>query len=483
MSTFSGLNTATTALWAQRRGLDVTGQNIANVNTEGYSRQRVDLQAMGGTGMPAFYSVSNGTNGGVEVAGVVRIRDSFLEGRAHTEYATQARLTVQNDAYEQIQQAVREPGDTGIQSQLSDMWAAWGDVANHPTDIPARSQLLQRTQTLASGIAAARSALDGQWAQTRESLGALVDDVNATAADIAKLNDSIRRATQDGKSANELTDQRDVLVLKLAGQVGATVRPAENGVVNVLVGGVTLVAGGTATRLATQGAVNPDDVATDAPRIVTVPGGTNVTPGGTAEGQIDVLTRVVPDYRTGLDAVSQDLVTRVNALHRHSGAEGAPGSYDLTGAPAGDLLTFDAATGEITLAFTDPAKVAASRQAPEYNTPGDPTSGVKTPAADAGVADAIAQLRIETGGADMRYRGMIVELGIQAAVVERNLGIQSVITTNVDAARESVAGVNLDEEMSNMLQFQHAYSAAARMVTAIDEALDVLINRTGVVGR
>ena len=77
---------------------------------------------------------------------------------------------------------------------------------------------------------------------------------------------------------------------------------------------------------------------------------------------------------------------------------------------------------------------------------------------------------------------MIVELGVQSAVSQRNLGIQSVITGQVDAARESVAGVNLDEEMTNMLSFQHAYTAASRLVSAIDEMLDVLINRTGRVG-
>ena len=86
-------------------------------------------------------------------------------------------------------------------------------------------------------------------------------------------------------------------------------------------------------------------------------------------------------------------------------------------------------------------------------------------------------------GTDAGYRKMIVELGVQSAVSQRNLGIQGVITTQVDAARESVSGVNLDEEMSNMLQFQHAYAAAGRMITAIDETLDVLINRTGIVGR
>ena len=101
---------------------------------------------------------------------------------------------------------------------------------------------------------------------------------------------------------------------------------------------------------------------------------------------------------------------------------------------------------------------------------------------DRGNADKIAQLATEAG-VDARYRGMIVELGVQSAVSQRNLHIQASITTTVDAARESVAGVNLDEELTNMLSYQHAYAAAGRMITAIDEALDVLINGTGRVGR
>jgi flagellar hook-associated protein FlgK len=150
--------------------------------------------------------------------------------------------------------------------------------------------------------------------------------------------------------------------------------------------------------------------------------------------------------------------------------------YDLNGAAGTNLLgssggPISAAT--IVVAISDPALLAASKVAP--------TAGV--PAMDNGNADAIAQLRQLTTGADADYRRMIVELGVQSAVAQRNLDIQSVITTQVDAARESVAGVNIDEEMTNMLQFQHAYAAAGRLVTAIDETLDVLINRTGIVGR
>ncbi|MFW3170452.1 flagellar hook-associated protein FlgK [Geodermatophilus sp. CPCC 206100] len=466
MSTFGGLNTATTALWAQRRGLDVTGQNIANVNTEGYSRQRVDLRAMGGIAVPAIYSVSSGVGSGVSADQVNRIRDVFLEGRAQTEYAATAQLTAEAGAYEMVEQALREPGDTGIQSQLSDVWAAWGDVANHPTDGAARSQLLQRLGTLVGGFQAARSEMDGQWGQTQENLVALVDEVNAVAGDVAKLNDAIRRSSLNGKPANELADQRDALVLRLSEAVGATARPTDDGGITVFVGGVTLVSDASTTKLQVRAATGPDDLAGGNPRVVTAGSGTQVSVGGTAAGQITALREILPASRTQLDTVAAELARQVNDIHEQGfGRGGETGLPLFVPAPPATVVT--AATIRVNPAV-GPDQVAAAEV---------------TDSTDAEIADRIANLRTATGSPDALYRAGIVSLGVQAAVSNRNLDIQRVITTNVDAARESVAGVNLDEEMSNMLQFQHAYSAAARMVTAIDEALDVLINRTGVVGR
>jgi flagellar hook-associated protein 1 FlgK len=468
MSTFSSLNAATTALWAQRRALDVTGQNIANVNTEGYSRQRVDLAAMGGSVVPAFFSTSTGIGSGVSADDVIRIRDAFLEGRGHTETANSARLTVENETYELVEQAFREPGDTGIQSLLSDMWSGWEDVANQPQDNAARGQVLKRLETLVGGIHFSQASLGAQWTQSRESLDVLVDDVNSAASSIADLNKAILRANQSGLPANDLSDQREVLVMKIAGQVGATVRHGDYGVVDVLVGGMTLVAGSTAASLATAGTYSVDGVAGDPARIVTGTGGYTVRVGGTAEGQLNSLNTIIPNYRKALDDTAVSLATSLNTAHA--------AGYDQTGAAGGPLLgstsgPITAAT--LTVTVTDPKKIAASSMAP--------VAGV--PALDHGNADAIAQLRQSATSTDAGYRKMIVELGVQAAVAGRNLDIQSVITTQVDAARESVAGVNIDEEMTNMLSFQHAYSAAGRLVTAIDETLDQLINRTGLVGR
>jgi flagellar hook-associated protein 1 FlgK len=213
-----------------------------------------------------------------------------------------------------------------------------------------------------------------------------------------------------------------------------------------------------------------DGVSADPPRIVTGVGGYTVRTGGTAEGQLNSLNTIIPDYRNNLDATAVSLATALNTAHANG--------FDLNGAAGTPLL--GSASGPITAASltvltTDPKKIAASSVGP--------TAGVA--ALDHGNADAIAQLRQLTTGptaTDANYRKMIVELGVQSAVARRNLDIQSVITTQVDAARDSVAGVNIDEEMTNMLSFQHAYSAAGRLITAIDETLDKLINGTGRVG-
>ena len=465
MSTFSGLNAATTALWANRRALDVTGQNVANVNTEGYSRQRVDLAAIGGSAVPAFFSTSTGIGQGVSADDVLRIRDVFLEGRGHTEHGNLSQLAAETGSYELIEQAFREPGDTGIQKMLSEVWSGWQDVANNPADPAARGQVLKRLETLASALHFSQEQLGGQWTQTRENLGVLVDDVNAAAENIAELNVAIQRARQGGLPANDLADRRDVLVMKLADQVGASVRQGKDGMLDVVVGGMTLISGGSAAKFALSGATDPDGTGGDPVRIVTAIGNLNVNAGGTAGGQLTAMNTIIPGYREKLDAMASNLATRLNTAHGEgfdlTGAAGGP----VFGSPDGSPVT----AANITVLITDTDRIAASGVAGAANL--DRTN-----------ADRIAQLAT-TAGIDEGYRTMIVELGVQSAVSQRNFAIQSSITTTVDAARESVAGVNLDEELTNMLSYQHAYAAAGRMITAIDEALDVLINRTGLVGR
>jgi flagellar hook-associated protein 1 len=267
--------------------------------------------------------------------------------------------------------------------------------------------------------------------------------------------------------------------MQLSEKVGAISVTAEDGMVDVIVGGTTLVAGGSALGLRVAGVDDPDTVGTgDDPRLVTAPGGTTLAVGGTAGGQLAVLSTTLPSYRNALDGLARDLVGKINAVQAGGfdvyGASGAaePLMDDGSGNPVVDLANVNA--GNISLRVTRPELIAAAGTAPGV---------LGQPSADGANAEAFFDLSLEDGGVDATYRALVVALGVEASVASRDVEVQKVISTQVDAARESVSGVNLDEEMTNMLSFQHAYSAAARMVSAIDEALDTLINRTGLVGR
>ena len=462
MSSFSGLNLGLTSLYAQRRGLELTGHNIANANTEGYSRQRLQLEANAGPLLGAVHSVWNGAGNGVEVADVQRLRDSFLESRALTERGTDTALRGGQVLLSRVEAILTEPSTSGLQAQMAEFWEGWGPVANKADELAARSQLLERASTLATGLNQASAQIGLQWAATHEQLNATVDEVNAIVASVADFNRAIVTATRSGLSPNDITDQRDVLVQRLGELVGATVRPAEAGAVDVFLGGTALVRGADFERLQVQGSEE-----------LTTPAGTvsigwerdgYVAPvGGAAGGMVNGLNDILPRYRDGLDAIAVKLVETVNAQHARG--------YDQDGQPGGDFFSGDSAAS-LSVAISDTRLIAAG------STPGDGTGNNNgTNAAD------MAELGDLDNGPDTSYRQLIVKLGVEAQTANRRVEIQANILGQIDAAREAEAGVNLDEEMTNMLAYQRAYEGAARFISAVDSMLDTLINRTGLVGR
>ena len=466
MGDFSGLNVALSALYAQRRALDVTGQNIANASTEGYSRQQVQLEAVGGPTIPAMWSRTDGTGQGVRVADVRRLRDQFLEARALTEHATGERLTAARTVLDGVQRLFGEPGDGGLQAQMAQLWSAFDDVANSPNDLATRNQLLERAQTLVTGFHQAATGLTDLWRTTRSQVSTLVQEVNATAGDIAALNGTIRTATQAGLPTNELADRRDVLVDRLARFVGATSRAGDDGSVDVFVGGTALVRGVSTEQLAigAGSATELSGVPASTVGLVWSRDGYPASVSGQVGGLLDGLNTVLPGYRDALDKVATTLASDVNTIHANG--------FDLTGAPGGAFFSGSTAA-DLAVAVTDPAQVAASSAAP----------GASGPSLDGSNAAALAELGTSTTGADAAYRSLVVDLGVRAQSAARRVDIQQGIVQQVDAARHAVSGVNIDEEAANLVQYQHAYQAAARYLTTVDQMLDTLITRTGVVGR
>lgn len=461
MSTFSGLNVGLSSLFAQRRGLELTGHNVANANTEGYSRQRVRLEGNGGPITPAMHSRYEGVGNGVQVAGTQRLRDEFLEGRALKERGTDAQLREGQVVLGRMEAILTEPSDSGLASQLSDFWAGWDDVANNPTDLAARSQLLERASTLVSGLNDADSRMATQRTASVDELGVTVAEVNATAASIAKFNRAIVSATRGGVTANDLKDQRDLLVQKLGTLTGVTVRQGEDGSVDVLLGsspGRPLVQEQTSSALAVTTQAGPPPVVD----VVWADDSSSAGAGGEAGGLLQGVNQIVPRYRSGLADVANRLVEVVNAQHVQG--------FDQDGAAGGDFLSF--VDGRLTVAVKDPAGIAASLSA-----------GGGSGDAGGGNALRLAALNSADDGPDRVYRSLVVQLGVEAQTANRRVEIQSSILTQVDAAREAESGVNMDEEMTNMLAYQRAYEGAARFLTSVDQMLDTLINRTGLVGR
>ncbi|MBI1758574.1 MAG: flagellar hook-associated protein FlgK [Actinobacteria bacterium] len=460
VSAFSGLGTALSGLLAQRAALDVIGQNIANANTDGYSRQRVVLQSVAGNTVPAIFSTWQGVGSGTTIGALDRQRDAFLDGQARTQHAQGAYLTGQQGVYSQIQQLVNEPSNTGIQSQLTAFWAGWQDVANNPGDLAARSTLVQAGITVATGLNAAHDGLGALWSNLHDQLGASVAELNNTAGRVADLNQSVVRARQAGLPSNELADQRDRLAMRLADLAGATIYQQVDGSITVALSGSALVNGSTSRALRVAGGLALDQATGNPVSVEWVDTGATATvPSGAAASYLESLNTTVPHHAGAFDQVAATLAGTVNNQHQ--------AGFDLSGT-AGEPFFTGTTAATLAVAIADPAKVAAAGSTTGSGGNLDGTN-----------ADAIAGLAGTAGGVDLMYRQMVADLGSAAQTINQRASIQGTLVTNADAAVTAASGVNLDEEMTNMLTFQRGYQAAARVMTTIDSVLDTLINHTG----
>jgi flagellar hook-associated protein 1 FlgK len=458
-SSFGSINTALTSLYAQRRAIDVAGQNIANANTEGYTRQRVDMQSQTGSISAAMYAKTDGLGTGVGITDVTRLRDEYLENRGRTEHGNSAYLTAQSSAYTAIEDAFAEPSDTALQNQMGQMWDAWSDVANNPKDPAARSALIEQSSTVANQINDLHSTIAGQWSNNRIQLDAYANDVNTTASTVAQLNDSIVKATATGLTVNELEDRRDVAVMHLSELTGATASPRTSGAVDVIVGNSTLVSEFTARKMEVTGAQRMEDQTVSPMTLQWADTKQTIAAGGTMGAMVDTMTNVMPGISSSLDAVAKNLIDTVNTAHAAGfSADGSTGLNFFDGT--------DAST--IKVAITDPDKVAYA---------------ATTATLDHSIADGLAATGGSTTGPDAGYQAMIGQLGVASAASTRRNDIQTNVTEQADADRQSTSGVNLDEEMTNLLTYQRGYEAASRVLTTVDSMLDQLINRTGLVGR
>jgi flagellar hook-associated protein 1 FlgK len=439
ISSFYGLQTSLRGLLAQQRALDTTGHNIANASTSGYSRQEAVLAAAPALAIPQG-AVQGGAGahigGGVDVLAYRRIRDTFLDLQYRAQATRLGEESGRAEGLDRAELALAEPSDNGINKQLSEFWSAWADLANAADDPAARTSLLEQADSLANAFGIVDSQLELVGQQAADEYAALTasgGEIDQIGQEIAALNDTIKRFVTAGDTPNDLMDQRDQLLDKLATYGTTSIVSNPDGSVEVTFGGASGPMIDAAGYHAEPLGASPGGRLGALKELSTVPGG------------------LIDSYRAELGAVAETLAAAVNAIHPNffSISHAPPASY---GAATLAVLADDSTL----LAGTSPGASANER------------------------ARAISELSGK--GPDSAYNAFVSRVGSEVREATRNEANAQALTDAVQDRRESVAGVSLDEEMGNLVRFQRAYQASSRAMSTMDEMLDVLINRTGRVG-
>lgn len=480
-STFFGLNIGYKALQAQQRALDVTSHNIANANTQGYTRQDVIMSASKPIKVLQGYV---GT--GVDIVEFRRIRDGFLDNQIRTENKALGEWEVRSDILSKLEVVFNEPSEeAGLRSVMDQYWEAWQQLTKNPESSAVRANVVQRGITLVDTFNHMDRLFHELQVDINKSISIRVDEVNSIGRQVRDLNEQIIKAEAAGQKANDLRDKRDLLMEQLSKIVDVDVVEDEFGAVNVSVGGYTLVSRGYLAELRfTDDDINPTNAKLEwvDPMSGNVLGPARVK-SGMLKGFIDMRDEVIGGsngYISKIGELAAGIAQEVNNLHRQG--------RDLNGDLGEDFFvtkdplnpTFSA--GNIAVnqnIVNDTNKIAASKNnLPDPVIEGDNTNAL-----------AIAQLKNKktmNGGVasfDDFYRSAVGKLGVQSQEAERMVNNQSLLVDQLQNKREGISGVSLDEEMTNMIKFQHAYSAAARIINTMDEMLEVIVNRLGMVGR
>lgn len=581
-SSFYGLNLGYKGVAAQQRALDVTGHNIANANTEGFSRQRAVMV----TDMP-MYTPNGYIGSGVDIINVERIRDKFLDQQFRNESNNKGYWDLTFNTYTKIEDILNEPIDGSLRKSMDDFWSAWQDLSKDPESAAIRTTVIQKGITAADSF----NHLYDQMALLKEDIGFnlqnKVADVNSLSTRIADINLQIIRSESDGRMANDFRDQRDLLVEELSKIVNIDITEDNRGGMNIFVGGQALVY--TTTYNTIQSTPRADGMFD----VKWANGSDFQAKNGEMKALIDARDVVVDSYIGQLNTAAKAFAEMTNSVHQSGFGLGGnndtgipfftiPGqtvgsqgkSFDplITWgdfAPVittqgnstelnGKTINFLTGAGPMTISWDDPMtltitadwantdftelelqdminqeleaagvtekiflNMGSATSAEIVNTTFDINDGAYPSAdfsasnisvnpdliadvskvaaakysvehAENGIGDngnalKLAQIKYDKSAingftVDDYYRSMIGDIGINANKAKSMANNQELLVSQINTQREYVMGVSLDEEMTNMIQFQQAYNSSARFLTTVDEMLDVLVNRLGRVG-
>jgi flagellar hook-associated protein 1 FlgK len=430
------LNLGRRALLAQEMGLAVTGNNIANANTEGYTRQEIRLQS-DSVRVPGL----GGLGTGVKVASIDRARDLFADNELRRETQVLGYWRGQSENLSRLETVVNDLTESGLADALGSFWQGWQELSDHPEDRLARETVVERGRILA-------------------------EDINDLASRVALLNERVVAAHGQ---APALQDERDRLLDQMASLANVTATPDSSGAVTVRLGGRMLVAGKQAIPLQMVGSAEPGTAGRGP--CWSNDGSAAGISGGEIGGLMALRDTVIPDMEERLDRLAWTVGSEVNRLHR--------AGTDLNGTRGGDFFILPSGADEV-----DPSGSAAALQVRPALLADVSTvaAGLDGSAGDNRTALAIAaldQARPEALGKSTvqeYWAALSGSIGGKVSEAANRLSEHEAAVEQFQNLREASTGVSLDEEATRLIAYEQAYAAAARLISTADELARDLID-------
>lgn len=486
----AGLFLGLSGLQAQQSALNVVGNNIANVNTPSYSRQRADLSASQALGQGGIYF---GT--GVSLNDVQGIRNQFLDLQIYRETARESGASDRYAGLNAVAPTLGDSTSTGVAAQIQAFFQGFQNLAAKPEDTSLRTNLIGQAQTLITGMQSQYRMLDDQRNTADLSVKNLVNQVNNLTSQIAQLNQTIGTEITPG-SRNDARDQRTALTNQLAQLVGINVNEGSHGEYQITLdsGAAALVNGNTSYQLSTS----PDPALDGHLRVDSTMGGTvmDVTSkikDGSLGAQLDLRDNIYPGFQRQLDQLAAGIASQVNLIHRAGyAADGVTTGTDffqsgVANGANGLPVVISAATNYkgMVNALSVNAAVAAN--------PGlIAAAGVAGAVGDNANANKLAALQFTAGTVDTNGDGvgdsgpyssvaasLVGDVGTKVQSFEAQSTTQQNLVTALKSQRDSISGVDLNEEAASMMTLQQGYQASGRFLTVINQLMDQLVNNFG----
>jgi flagellar hook-associated protein 1 FlgK len=460
---FGALDMASRSLSVQQEEMTLTGQNLANVSNPSYA----DEQLVTSQSVPLPTQIGDeGT--GVQMTGITESRNPLLDSQIQAEASTTGSLTAQQTSLQNAEAYLDEQisstssssvpdSPNGLASDLSNLFNSFQSLSTDPSNLSLRQSAVESAQQ----VTAQFNQVSAQLATVQANLNTSVqNDVASSNQDlntIASLNQQIASAEAAGGSANQLVDQREQTLENLAGLANFSTSTEANGAINVSIGGVTMVSGATATDQ-----LQAYDPGNGQLQVRAQNAGTQMTlTGGSISGEITARDGALASLQSGLNTLASQLITQVNTIYS--------AGYDLNGNTGQDLFTGTDASdiGVNSNVVTDPSQFQAA--------------SVPNAAGDNKVALGLAQLGNQNvAGLNNQtfsgnYAQTVSSLGDAISSVNDQLGNSQAVSQMLTTDRAATSGVSIDQEMSNLIQYQKAYEASAEIVTTLNEMMQTAV--------